>query len=128
MMKHTIFVYGTLKKDDFNHYLLENDKFLGYGITEKPYLLVCDTLLYLFKKSNHEFSNNIKGELYDISDDTLKRLDNLEYHPYFYKRESIFVKNISTNEYVYSWCYFINDKSAVSKSYYIIKSGEYKKY
>jgi len=125
-MTHTVFVYGTLKSNKYNNSLLENSEFLGNGITKDPFLLVHDSLPYLIKKNDHEYSTTIKGEIYEVDDEIFKKIDKLEGHPYFYKRGCVIVKNEKTNEYIYSWCYFVNDITYVSLND-IIKNGEWDK-
>ena len=85
-----LFVYGTLKRGFHNHgWLEENDcYYLGDAFTKDNYTLLQDHyngLPYVVKES----SNQIFGELYLVTEDLLKRLDVLEGHPIFYKRELI---------------------------------------
>ena len=76
-------VYGSLRKGFGNHGLLEDSIYVGEGITEARY-----TMLHLggfpgvVKKGN----TSITVELYDVDDETLRRLDRLEGHPNFYER------------------------------------------
>ena len=81
-----VFVYGTLKKGYGNHRLLESSINLGPYTTKKKY-----TLLHLggFPGLIKEPLSHIRGELYEVDDVVLKRLDWLEGHPDFYCREEI---------------------------------------
>jgi gamma-glutamylcyclotransferase (GGCT)/AIG2-like uncharacterized protein YtfP len=85
-MTTSVFVYGTLKRGYSNHYLLETARYLGNAITKQPHLLgdagfpVCmptDAPTYVF------------GEVYEVDDDTLTRLDRLESEGRMYHRRPI---------------------------------------
>ncbi|CAA7014595.1 unnamed protein product [Microthlaspi erraticum] len=82
--KKLIFVYGTLKRNHTNHFLLEdlitqNDAvFVGQRTTRLQYPLVTGLygIPYLINQS--ESGKRIRGELYSVSDRGLARLDELE--------------------------------------------------
>ena len=84
-----IWVYGTLKRNHGNHQLLEASTFLGKATSEPVF-----TMLHLggFPGIIRGGETPISGELYEVDDDTLKRLDRLEGHPNFYRREPITVR------------------------------------
>jgi len=124
MTTNTIFVYGTLKRGCFNDYMLKDSEFIDEVITKDPYLLIHDSLPFLIKNSDHEYSTKIKGELYEVTDDVFKKIDKLEGHPTFYTRQCIWV--INKGNMVYAWCYFINDHFVNDiKEYSIIKNGRW---
>ncbi|XP_066587477.1 putative gamma-glutamylcyclotransferase CG2811 isoform X2 [Prorops nasuta] len=89
---HRVFVYGTLKRGEPNHKLIQDAtkgfaKFLGIGKTVKPYPLVIATkynIPFLLRKEH--VGHQIFGELYDVDTKMLKSLDELEEHPNFYVR------------------------------------------
>ncbi|XP_017893456.1 putative gamma-glutamylcyclotransferase CG2811 isoform X2 [Ceratina calcarata] len=89
---HRVFVYGTLKRGEPNHKLLQDSengyaKFLGLGKTSVPYPLIIATnynIPFLLKKPG--FGHQVFGEVYDVDTMMLKKLDELEEHPAFYKR------------------------------------------
>ncbi|XP_043473920.1 putative gamma-glutamylcyclotransferase CG2811 isoform X2 [Leptopilina heterotoma] len=89
---YRVFVYGTLKRGEPNHKLIENTtngyaKFLGSGKTVTKYPLVIATKFnvpFLLKKSG--IGHQIIGEVYDVDTEMLKKLDELEEHPDFYLR------------------------------------------
>ena len=85
---HHIFVYGTLKRGHGNHHLLETATFLGVAVTAPEF-----TMLRLggFPGIVRSGETEIKGELYEVDDATLRRLDRLEGHPSFYERQSLTV-------------------------------------
>lgn len=77
-----LFVYGTLKRGGSNHGFLSDSKFvchhelsgfqlvdLGYGF---PYMVIGN--------------GSVLGEVYEINQDTLIKIDSLEGHPHHYKR------------------------------------------
>lgn len=70
-----IFVYGTLKKNKTNHNsFLGNAKFIGEAKTDKQWGLV-DLGHYPAMIMSHK---SVEGELYEIDEHTLARIDNLE--------------------------------------------------
>ncbi|XP_033318833.1 putative gamma-glutamylcyclotransferase CG2811 isoform X2 [Bombus bifarius] len=89
---HRIFVYGTLKRGEPNHNLIQDvangyAKFLGLGRTVVPYPLIIAThynIPFLLKKPG--FGHHVFGEVYDVDTKMLKKLDELEEHPTFYER------------------------------------------
>ena len=72
----TVFVYGTLKRGDCRHHALANQRFLGdattkpryrlYDLGDYPALIICDD------------GAEISGELYEVDDACLARLDIIE--------------------------------------------------
>ncbi|KAG7189140.1 hypothetical protein KM043_008708 [Ampulex compressa] len=89
---HRIFVYGTLKRGEPNHKLIQeavngHAKFLGLGRTLVPYPLVIATrynIPFLLKRPG--LGKHVIGEIYDVDSKMLKKLDELEEHPDFYER------------------------------------------
>ncbi|XP_038217675.1 putative gamma-glutamylcyclotransferase CG2811 isoform X1 [Zerene cesonia] len=118
-MSHKVFVYGTLKRNEPNHHWLTNPDngtgtFLTEGITKNKYPLIIATkynipfLLYSPGDGHH-----IKGEIYEVDDIMLSKLDILEDHPKWYIREidDILVKKPGSNdeEIVKCWVYFLKN-------------------
>ena len=98
-MKHRLFVYGTLKKGFPNHdNYMETAKELGkYQTIEKYPLVLCGEryvpcLIYSPGDGHH-----VEGELYEVDDKCLNRLDALEriQHSDGYRR---FVIPVSSSE------------------------------
>ena len=98
MVKHLVFVYGTLKKGKSNHDFLKDSKFLNdakiHGVT--MYNLGHYPALVL---SGHA---SVSGEVYRVNSKTLEHLDHLEGHPVFYRREFV---GLSTGQE--AWTYFL---------------------
>ena len=92
-----VFVYGTLKEGKSNNSLLKDSK----KITDD----MVDGRIYSlggFPGLKHE-AGTVYGEVYEVDDETLARMDHLEGHPKFYTREPI-----TTQRGVICWCYFYN--------------------
>ena len=113
--KNYVFVYGTLRKGYWNHHILENSRFIGLAITKDKYSLFADGIPYVVKIP----LTQIKGEVYEVDSDTLERLDALEGHPNFYKRELIDV--ILDGKTIKAWIYFYPYKKGK-----LIESGDFK--
>ena len=81
-----MFVYGSLRKGFGNHYLLERSNYLGEALTDAAF-----TMLHLggYPGVVRAGSTQILGEVYEVDDKTLSRLDRLEGHPSFYRRTPI---------------------------------------
>lgn len=107
-----IFVYGTLKKGLRNHSLLESSEYLGEFKTG-PKFTLSNFGRYPVVSGGGETA--ILGEVYSISDNTLKILDKLERHPDWYHR--ILIETPFGDAYIY-----IMDESDVIDQP-IIKNG-----
>lgn len=87
----TVCVYGTLKYAHGNHSLIKDSDFLGYGFTASKMRLCIEGLPYVIRGKS-KIGKHVEVEVYSVDDDTLARLDALEGHPDFYRRDSIDVK------------------------------------
>lgn len=111
-MLHRVFVYGTLKRGQPNHYWLTNDvnglaEYVCEGVTNDSFPLVIGTrfnipFLINLPKNGH----CIVGEIYNVDDDMLNNLDKLEVYPTFYDRCKIDI--YGTNGYICSVIEFIH--------------------
>jgi len=107
-----VFVYGTLMKGHRNHILLENDKFIENAVLEGYGLYNVSSFPGIIKQDGAA----IKGEVYSISESTLKRLDNLESEGSLYIRNLVPVtleNNNQINAFVYIWNMAVDPKSFV---------------
>ncbi|XP_031770396.2 putative gamma-glutamylcyclotransferase CG2811 isoform X2 [Galleria mellonella] len=116
-MTHKVFVYGTLKRNEPNHHWLtapENGygKFIAEGRTRTKYPLIIATkynIPFLIYSPGQGY--NVRGEIYEVDNIMLSKLDILEDHPNYYIREidDIEVKKTDTNdvETVKCWVYFL---------------------
>lgn len=81
---HRVAVYGTLKRGHGNNRILEASVLIGIGRTSPEYRMYVSGIPYV---SRDPEGYPIHVEVYDVDDATLSRLDRLEGHPEFYRRE-----------------------------------------
>ncbi|XP_077982188.1 gamma-glutamylaminecyclotransferase C-like [Glandiceps talaboti] len=100
---YRIFVYGTLKKGQPNHDIMgpSNGKAEYVGdaeTTEKRPLVIGSryNIPYLLNLSGQ--GKNIQGEVYDVDDQMLAVLDDLEGHPTYYERSKLTVKFLGNDK------------------------------
>jgi gamma-glutamylaminecyclotransferase len=114
--KHIIFVYGTLRNGFGNHYLLESSTFIGVAKTKEKYALYARGIPFL---SRTKAVSTVLGEVYAVDETTLGRLDQLEGHPTWYRREKAVVVLHDGTEVV-AWIYFCDQPEGE-----LIESGDY---
>lgn len=91
-MSATIFVYGSLMRGMSNHDFLDATTdatraiFLGVAVTVPRFTLVS---MGVYPGIIAAGDTATLGEVYDVDDATLARLDRLEGHPRFYRRTHI---------------------------------------
>ena len=81
-----VFVYGTLRAGEPNHYLLDHHAMVRRARTEPAFELVS---LGAFPAMIAGGATAVVGEVYDVDAVTLAALDRLEGHPRFYRRTRI---------------------------------------
>lgn len=86
--KHRVFVYGTLKRGISNHHLLADSDFIGNAYTVDTFKMYTVGFPIIMPADGPE-AWAVYGEVYDVDDSTLKRLDNLEAEGTMYTREKI---------------------------------------
>lgn len=102
MNKHIVFVYGTLKKGFPNNRLLNKSKLL----TEACYPGNMYDIVYFPGVKFYDSEKNlgdIHGELWEVDDDTLVRLDELEGVPHLYTRIVIDSLDDLNSQPIYSY-------------------------
>lgn|SRR5690606_2631371 len=77
-------VYGTLKKGFGNHHLLQTSKFIAAG-SISGHRLYQSGIPYVVCDATSPYT--VAVEVYEVSPATLERLDSLEGHPDWYRRE-----------------------------------------
>lgn len=99
---HKVFVYGTLKRGFGNNVLLRNSRYIGD--------FVSPPIFEMFAVGQHggfplltEGEYNILGEIWEVDDETLRRLDGLEGVPHMYRREKFFVDETIGDVFYYHW-------------------------
>lgn len=140
-----VFVYGTLRRAAFNNTLIEIDtdnEYLGEFITDQKYLMldlggypgVCKAPFYpsrlLDQIRMRSLYAPINGEVYSVNYETLSKLDILEGHPSFYKREKIKVVGLCDMPDLPAsevWIYVLNYPERYSGHYPAAKNnyGDY---
>ena len=99
-------VYGTLKSGFSNNRLLQKADLVGTGKLKDRYPLEVKGLPYLYaEKGVGEF---VDVEVYDVDDELLARLDQLEGHPNWYKRERVLVDMDDWSQST-AWVYFLDE-------------------
>lgn len=94
-----VFVYGSLMSGLLNSKLLSASKLLGEFTTPPKYKMFD---LGLFPCVVRGGDTAIKGEIYEVDGYTLDRLDALEGHPDFYRRQAIQTDHGTTWVYLYA--------------------------
>lgn len=119
-MTYTVFVYGSLMRDFGNHRLLKDSVFIGEAHMQG---------LELYSLGGFpgavDGDGSIYGEMYEVDEPTLARLDMLEGHPTFYERQ----EREAFNEYMNASlpCFFYNYQGDVSRLEHI-PSGSWRNY
>lgn len=116
-----IFVYGTLKKGNPNHFLLRSSEFAGSTKSADKYVMLdLGRFPGVMKQENVPGlpASQIKGEVYNITERTLGELDTYEGEWYF--REEIQLEDERT-----AFMYFL--KKVPPVNYKIISNGNWTK-
>ncbi len=85
-MKTTVFVYGTLLRGEGNHRVLCGGEFVREATTRAEFSMFS---LGAFPGVSRGGRTAIVGEVFVVDELVLARLDALEGHPSFYRREEI---------------------------------------
>lgn len=104
-MKQRLFCYGTLKQGYYFHdaYLGNGQSdFIGPAIASSDYSLYVGAQPHLIRETTDK---PVKGELYEIDNELLGKIDNLEGHPVIYKRELIEIYLADSGEKILAWAY-----------------------
>ena len=125
-MTHKIMAYGTLQRGFVWHErLLKNQpgsKFIGKAVTLDRYYLFASGIPYL-SKTGPGRGTKIHGEVFEVTDEQLERLDRLEGHPNWYTRTPIKV-SIRRQAAIEVEAYFINTQPTCA----LVESGDYRVY
>lgn len=110
---HTVFVYGTLRRDQSNHRLLREAQYLGEARLrergeEQPHMFSLGGFPAVVFQEPHPIQppEPIVGELYSVTIDQFRALDRLEGYPNFYGRTVVRPIN-EQGEVVSAWMYFL---------------------
>lgn len=83
-----VFVYGTLKAGHSNAGLLAAATFVGDAVTVPEFTMFAENYNH-FPMVAEGGNKVIKGEVYEVNEFTLSRLDSLEGHPRWYQRKEV---------------------------------------
>lgn len=97
-----VFVYGTLKSGRANHAVLAGARRVADAITAERYALRLAGLPML---DRDDPVSHVHGELYEVDDALLARLDAFEEHPEVYRREEVTVLDDRGMRWT-AWAYF----------------------
>ncbi|MHA2939220.1 gamma-glutamylcyclotransferase family protein [Vibrio sp. RC27] len=111
-MTNLVFVYGTLRRGESNHYLLEHSEFLG-KVQTQPLFSLYDLGEY---PGAIEGDAAIIGEVYQVNETTLEALDRLEEVPIEYRRDTL---QTSLGQ---AWIYLYQDERQLEQ---LIPSGDW---
>ncbi len=118
--KHLVFVYGTLREGHGNNRLIPQDVTGEDATTDDDFVMTAYSGFPAVYLPQHEDEGTIiTGEVYEVDDATLERLDNLEGHPDWYKREQVDVT--IRHRRVTAWIYIMQGERQGP----VIKSGDY---
>ena len=95
-----IFVYGTLKRGFMLHDALSDSKFLGEAETADEAYAMYDGGCPTVSRTEYD-PGVIYGEVFEVTDAVLARLDRIEGHPHLYCREQVEIK-----DHGLCWLYF----------------------
>lgn len=135
-----IFVYGSLLSGLSNHATLQNahaifkcpcitiEKYCLTGWKDMRYPYMTDQPL-----SDQQISQSIVGELYEVSDETLPLLDELEEHPVYYLRTPMKVRSAISGDEMDCQAYFLCSEAIkaeirekFSLSFFDVLGGDWK--
>ena len=126
--RNIVAVYGTLKKGFSNYYAhLSKSRHIGKGTTKDKYPLVVSGLPYLI--NNKGVGHNVEVDVFSVDNKTLERLDILEGHPKWYKREKVMISMQQGHHQIPCWVYFnpikINNNTKFHKSFKSNRNNSY---
>jgi gamma-glutamylaminecyclotransferase len=84
--RHRVFVYGTLMKGEHHHEVLKEASFVGLAETEPTFELV---QIDYYPALLPQGATRVIGEVYEVDDAMLAKLDELEEVPDYYVRELV---------------------------------------
>jgi len=126
-MSNYVFVYGSLKKGFYNHDLIGDptNSFITEGKTLDKYIMISmGSFPAIFKnpypmsERTAKYENRISGEVYQVSDETLQRLDMLEGVPSFYKRITDYIE-YENNKVIQAYVYVLANPRDYTSEYNI---------
>ncbi len=117
-----IFVYGTLMSGFGNNALLKNSRLVEAATTEDNLVLLANSIPYLLDEEGKSY---VRGEIYEVNENSLKKIDQLEGHPDWYSRKIISVVT-DLGDKMEAWVYFMPRSKAGNAT--VVESGDYREY
>ncbi|CAH1735565.1 unnamed protein product [Chironomus riparius] len=108
-----VFVYGTLKSGQPNHFLMQDvkngmAKFIARAVTTEKFPLVVATRYNIpFLLNKPGTGNYINGEIYEVDQQMFEVLDKLEDYPTWYDREILEMS--TTDQKISCWIYMLKN-------------------
>lgn len=101
-----IAVYGTLRHGNGNYYhYLYDAKYIGQGQTKDKYPLLIEGLPYVVDKKGT--GHNVTVDVFRVTDEQLRDIDDLEGHPHWYCRKEIPISvGVKKKRTIKCWIYF----------------------
>lgn len=120
--RYLVSVYGSLRRGLGNHRLLENSGVneIGEFVTEPKYTLFS---LGGFPGIHENGTTAVKMEVYEVDDDTFKRLDRLEGYDPDNEEYSMYLRRIINTPFGDAYYYVYNGSARGS-----IEHGDWKKF
>lgn len=130
-----LFVYGVMRKNCTNHYFLKDCPYIGVFETEQKYQMIKHKN-FPYVSDNKFFDNedytSIIGEVYEVTEKVLSKINTFSGYPNYYKRDLITVTNktnpkLQLNVHIYLLTneFIFNDIKNQSYKYDIITSGDF---
>jgi len=117
MNKHTVLVYGSLRKGKHNHsYFLKDAALLGQGKVKGFSMFSLGAFPFITPSED----DAIVAEAYEVDDAGLSSLDRLEGYPSFYNRMEVGMEDSELR----GWIYYM-DKPKTSSPY--VEGGDWMK-
>lgn len=107
-----LFVYGTLMRGGIRHHLLVDQRFLGVALTP-PEFALHDLGAYPGMIHRPLAGFSVHGELYEIDDSRLPRLDEEEGVPDLYGREEIELADLTKPVWTYLYRGTVHDTTLI---------------
>ena len=101
-----LFVYGTLKKDCDNHYIIKSLKYVGEYYTKEEYYKEDNCVYKTASRTYTKPPQKVLGELYELKKNFIRSIDIFESNPTLFHRELIYVIDSVNQEQKLSYIYF----------------------
>lgn len=92
-MKTLLFVYGTLKRGGSNVRHMGDSKYLGQAVLAPGLTLYTNGGFPMMVESQND--DCVCGELYEVGEEVLERLDRFEGHPYHFERKPAKIASVT---------------------------------